>query len=76
MNKNPETHEQKFTTLEEKAADEMEMAAKEDEERKKAAKTAQEHIVPSYFLFYLYDFFNRKLYITNTIAFYWWFHWQ
>ena len=34
-------NEKKFPTLEEKAADEMEMAAQEDEEREKAEKAAQ-----------------------------------
>ena len=63
MNKNPETHEEKFTTLEKKATDEMEMAAKENEEREKIKKAAQVNLR---FLIY---FLNQKICIETLLLF-------
>ena len=38
-------YEKKFPSMEEKKADALEMAAKEDEEGKKAKKAAQGHLI-------------------------------
>ena len=55
-------NEKKFPSLEEKKADEMEVAAQEDEKREKIKKTAQGWVrkLKIYFLNSLK--FNRKLY--------------